>query len=164
MNLRMDRQTVAQKTVAQTDHDAGLQDAGLQVTAVVGTVKGPGENGNQYLFITADNRYVKIGEYVYYEVPGQGSSEVSGDRSGDLAGSDGRERLKILGKISDRRLIEHLPDRIFADTEISPQAIAALVGFTEKNPEIYEVSVDVIGYFDRALGFMNPRRSPDPGA
>ncbi len=31
-----------------------------------GTVKGPGDNGNQYLFITADTRHVKIGEFVYY--------------------------------------------------------------------------------------------------
>ncbi len=115
---------------------------------VIGTVKGPGETGNQYVFITANNRQVKIGEFVYYTV----TTETS-DPS-----------LKILGKISDRRLIDHLPDRIFADTEISPEAIAALVGFTYENPEIYEVSVDVIGYFDPVLGFMNPRRSPDPGA
>jgi hypothetical protein len=115
-------------------------------SSVIGTVKGPGENGNQYVFITSDNRYVKIGEYVFYEVETEDHI------------------VKILGKISDRRLIDHLPDRIFADTEISPDAIATLVGFTYTNPEIYEVSVDVIGYFDRALGFMNPRKTPDPGA
>jgi len=116
---------------------------------VIGTVKGPGENGNQYVFITANNRQVKIGEFVYYEVSGF---------------SDQNLTLRILGKISARCLIDHLPDRIFADTEISPEAIAALVGFTYENPEIYEVTVDVIGHFDRALGFMNPRRTPDPGA
>jgi uncharacterized protein len=113
---------------------------------IVGTVKGPGEDGNQYLFITSDNRSVKIGEYVYYEALG-----------------DGQDR-QILGKISNRCLIEHLPDRIFADSAISPRAIAALVGLTDENPELYEVAVEVIGYFDRRLGFMNPRRTPDPGA
>ena len=119
--------------------------------AAIGTVKGPGDTGNQYVFITAENRYVKIGEFVYYEVrpPATESRQAL---------------LKILGKISARRLIDHLPDRIFADTEISPEAIAALVGFTYANPEIYEVTVDVIGYFDPRLGFMNPRRTPDPGA
>lgn len=120
-------------------------------TKVIGTVKGPGEGGNQYVFITADNRYVRIGEFVYYEV-----REIVSDLS--------KPSLQILGKISDRCLIDHLPDRIFADTEISPEAIAALIGFTYANPEIYEVTVDVIGYFDKALGFMNPRKSPDPGA
>jgi DNA helicase HerA-like ATPase len=113
---------------------------------VVGTVKGPGETGNDYLFITADNRQVKIGEFVAYEAQQDGDT------------------LRILGKIADRRLIDHLPDRIFADTAINPEAIAALVGFAYPNPEIYEVSVSVIGYFHPALGFINPRLTPDPGS
>ncbi|HEY9889418.1 MAG TPA: ATP-binding protein, partial [Candidatus Obscuribacterales bacterium] len=113
---------------------------------VVGTVKGPGETGNEYLFITADNREVKIGEFVAYQA------------------QQGNETWNILGKIADRRLIDHLPDRIFADTGISPEAIAALVGFAYPNPEIYEVTVTVIGYFHPALGFINPRLTPDPGA
>jgi len=114
--------------------------------SVVGTVKGPGETGNQYVFITADTQHVKIGEFVYYKVP-----ELEG------------KPLSILGKISACRLVDHLPDRIFADTEIEPQAIAALVGFKHASPEIYEVAVDVIGYFHPALGFLNPRRPPEPG-
>ncbi|MGA7934494.1 MAG: ATP-binding protein, partial [Kovacikia sp.] len=114
-------------------------------------VKGPGETGNQYVFITTDNRHVKIGEFVYYEVPGEGA-----DSPGSV--------VQILGKISARCLIDHLPDRIFADTQISPETIAALVGFTYNNPEIYEVTVEVVGYFDPALGFMNPRQTPNPGA
>ncbi|MCU0526543.1 MAG: DUF87 domain-containing protein [Elainella sp. Prado103] len=124
---------------------------GLTAPQAIGTVKGPGEDGNQYVFITADNRQVKIGEFVYYEVQPTGST-------------DARPTWQILGKISARCLIDHLPDRIFADTEISPEAIAALVGFVHPNPEIYEVTVDVIGYFHPALGFMNPRITPDPGA
>jgi len=110
-----------------------------------GTVKGPGDNGNQYLFITADTRHVKIGEFVYYPLI---EAEVT---------------QSILGKISACRLVDHLPDRIFADTEIEPQAIAALVGFKYASPEIYEVAVDVIGYFHPALGFLNPRKPPEPG-
>ncbi|MEO0706840.1 MAG: hypothetical protein AAF050_14390, partial [Cyanobacteria bacterium J06649_5] len=95
---------------------------------VIGTVKGPGENGNQYLFITADNRQVKIGEFVYYQVPApsstaasQTSTPLTNTQSTDTQHSSGSEAmLQILGKISDRRLSDHLPDRIFADTEISP--------------------------------------------
>ena len=113
---------------------------------VIGTVKGPGETGNEYLFITADNREVKIGEFVAYQA------------------QQGEKTWDILGKIADRRLIDHLPDRIFADTGISPEAIAALVGFAYPDPEIYEVTVSVIGYFHPALGFINPRLTPDPGA
>ncbi len=123
----------------------------LSLPQVIGTVKGPGDDGNQYVFITADNRQVKIGEFVYYEVR-------------LTSGSLQPKVLQILGKISARCLIDHLPDRIFADTEASPEAIAALVGFIHPNPEIYEVTVDVIGYFHPAMGFVNPRLTPDPGA
>ncbi|PSB62645.1 ATPase, partial [filamentous cyanobacterium CCP1] len=118
----------------------------------IGTVKGPGENGNQYVFITADNRHVKVGEFVYYSVK---TAEVDNLQP---------KTLQILGKISACRLIDHLPDRIFADTEISPETIAALVGFVHPNPELYEVTVDVIGHFHPVLGFMNPRITPDPGS
>ena len=107
---------------------------------VVGTVKGPGETGNQYVFITSDTRHVKIGEYVYYELSPE-ADEVA-------AGQPDRP-LSILGKISDRSLIEHLPDRIFADTEISPQTIAALVGFTDLNPECQGISQYPYGNFGR---------------
>ncbi|MGJ3250080.1 MAG: ATP-binding protein [Elainellaceae cyanobacterium] len=118
----------------------------------IGTVKGPGENGNQYVFITAENQHVKIGEFVYYEafLPQLGSATPV--------------CMEILGKISGICLIDHLPDRIFADTQINPEAIATLIGFAYPNPAIYEVTVDVVGYFDPRLGFMNPRQSPDPGA
>jgi len=112
---------------------------------VIGTVKGPGDTGNQYIFITTDHRQVKIGEFVYYML----ELDIS---------------QAVLGKIAELRLIAHLPDRLFADTAVNPEAIAALVGFMDPNPEIYEVTVEVIGYFHPALGFINPRITPDPGA
>ncbi len=111
---------------------------------VIGTVKGPGQTSNQYQFITSNTQAVKSGEFVYYEVF--------------------EKDLKIIGKISAIELLDHLPDRIFADTDIDPTAIVALVGFKHANPEIYGVTVDVIGYFNPSLGFINPRRPPDPGA
>jgi uncharacterized protein len=118
-------------------------------TQTIGTVKGPGETGNQYVFITQDHQQVKIGEFVYYLIPDPGNRRA--DR-------------QVLGKISGLKLIEHLPDRIFADSETSPETIAALIGFTYDHPELYEITVDVVGYFDLGLGFLNLRRSPQPGA
>lgn len=130
-----------------------VQDAPAAVQAI-GTVKGPGETGNEYVFITANNRFVRVGEFVCYTYVEPG-----------LAAAPAETRLRqILGKISARRLIDHLPDRIFADTEIDPAAIAALVGFADPDPAIYEVTVEVVGYFDPNLGFVNPRRAPEPGA
>ena len=121
---------------------------------VIGTVKAPGETGNQYVFITTDNLQVKIGEFVYYSL-----------QSKDFSSHQRRQNHRqILGKISNICLIDSFPDRIFADPETSPEAIAALVGFTDKNPELYQVTVETIGYFDVNLGFMNPRQPPNPGA
>ncbi len=114
---------------------------------VIGTVKGPGETSNQYVFITSNTQAVRVGDFVYYEIQ-QTQSQT----------------LKILGRISKVQLLDHIPDRIFADTEIDPSTIVALVGFTHPNPEIYAVTVEVIGYFDKAMGFINPRCAPDPGA
>jgi len=116
-------------------------------TNVIGTVKGPGDSGNQYVFITADTQHIKIGEFVSYRLTHTDNVPV-----------------EILGKISACILVDHLPDRIFADTEIDPSAIASLIGFKYSSPEIYEVAVDVIGYFHPNLGFMNPRQPPEPGA
>jgi uncharacterized protein len=115
---------------------------------IIGTVKGPGETGNQYVFITAQTDHVKIGEFVYYCV----------------STADHNTPLSILGKISACHLSDHLPDRIFADSEVDPGTIAALIGFKYTSPEIYEVAVEVIGYFHPQLGFMNPRQPPEPGA
>lgn len=137
--------------IPQQSSNGHHQEASLSVAnnapEVIGTVKGPGESSNQYVFITSNTQAVKVGEFVYYEV------------------RDPQSRLlQILGKIGQVQLLDHIPDRIFADTEIDPSAIVALVGFTHPNPEIYAVTVEVIGYFHRAMGFINPRRAPDPGA
>src|SRR5918997_618113 len=59
---------------------------------LVGTVKGPGERPHEFLFITADNRRARIGEFVYYEA------------------QDGAEVRRILGNITSRRLVRNLPD------------------------------------------------------
>jgi len=120
---------------------------------IIGTVKGPGETGNEYVFITSNNQFVRVGEFVCYDYV---EPTVQVTQTG--------KRRQILGKISARKLIDHLPDRIFADTEIEPEAIAALIGFDDPEPAIYEVTVEVVGYFDPNLGFTNPRRAPDPGA
>jgi uncharacterized protein len=119
-----------------------------EMQRAIGTVKGPGESGNQYVFITAQIEHIKIGEFVFYR----------------LMKDDVVAPLDILGKVAACRLVDHLPDRIFADCEIDPSTIAALIGFKYSSPEIYEVAVEVIGYFHPSLGFMNPRCPPEPGA
>lgn len=107
----------------------------------IGTVKGPGELPNDYLFITTDNEHTRIGEFVIYEASGR----------------------EILGVITSRRLSRGMPDGLLADPSTPPQVISELLGL-EAGCELYEVCVSTIGYFDFRLGdFINPRIPPVPG-
>ena len=69
---------------------------------LTGTVKGPGERPHEFLFITADNRRARIGEFVYY------------------AARDGEEERRILGNVTARRLVRNLPDAFLSDPETPP--------------------------------------------
>lgn len=114
--------------------------------ALAGTVKGPGERPHEYLFITADNRRARIGEFVYYSA------------------HDGAEERRILGNITARRLVRNLPDTFLSDPETPPAMLSSLIGLDGEGCELYEITVETIGYFSRRLGdFVNPRIPPTPG-
>ena len=113
---------------------------------LAGTVKGPGERPHEFLFITADNRRARIGEFVYYSA------------------HDGAEERRILGNITQRRLVRNLPDTFLSDPETPPAMLSALIGLDGEGCELYEITVETIGYFSRRLGdFVNPRIPPTPG-
>jgi DNA helicase HerA-like ATPase len=112
---------------------------------LIGTVKGPGKLPYEYLLITRDNERTRIGEFVYY-----------------TAGVGGEER-QIVGTIKERKLVRNLPDAFLADPMTPPAAVASLIGI-DGDLEIYEVTVETIGYFSTKLGdFVNPRIPPQPG-
>jgi DNA helicase HerA-like ATPase len=114
--------------------------------SVTGTVKGPGERPHEYLFITADNVRARIGEFVYY------------------VARDGATPRNILGNITARRLVRNLPDAFLSDPETPPAVVSSLIGLSADCGELYEITVETIGYFSRALGdFVNPRIPPNPG-
>jgi uncharacterized protein len=114
---------------------------------LVGTVKGPGERPHEYLFITADNRRARIGEFVYYEA------------------RDGAETRRILGNITSRRLVRNLPDAFLSDPQTPPAVVSSLIGLDDGACELYEITVESIGYFSEKLGdFVNPRIPADAGA
>ncbi|MFN3679089.1 helicase HerA domain-containing protein [Thermosynechococcus sp.] len=118
---------------------------------IVGIVKGPGDSSSEYVFITADAQPVRIGEFVYYELSSPPSTPAGPVQ-------------QVLGRITGCRLIEHLPHRMFADHELNPGAVAALIGFTCEPAELYEMTVEVMGEFHEVFGFNNLRRLPLPGA
>ena len=113
---------------------------------LIGTVKGPGELPHEFLFITADNRRARVGEFVYY------------------VARDAGEELRILGNVTGRRLVRSLPDSFLADPRTPPALVSSLIGLEAEGCELYEITVETIGYFHRAMGdFVNPRIPPDAG-
>ena len=113
---------------------------------LTGTVKGPGLLPHEYLFITRDNKKTRIGEFVYYE------AQV------------GDEKRHILGTINTRKLVRSLPDAFLADPGTPPSSVSSLIGLDGDALEIYEITVETIGYFSRGLqDFVNPRIPPNPG-
>lgn len=113
---------------------------------LIGTVKGPGELPHEYLFITKDNRKTRIGEFVYY-----------------TANEDEKTR-QIIGTIKSRRLVRNLPDTFLADPNTSPSVVSSLIGLDNDITELYEITVETVGYFDEIVkDFVNPRIPPNAG-
>ncbi len=113
---------------------------------LTGTVKGPGEMPHEYLFITKDNKKTRIGEFVYY------TAEV------------GDERRQIVGTIKSRKLVRNLPDAFLSDPNTPPALVSSLIGLQDDACEIYEITVETIGFFDTTVkDFNNPRIAPNPG-
>ena len=113
---------------------------------LTGTVKGPGEMPHEYLFITKDNKKTRIGEFVYYQA------------------NIGEERRQIVGTIKSRKLVRNLPDVFLSDPNTPPSLVSALIGLDGDGCEIYEITVETIGYFSKVLkDFVNPRIPPNPG-
>jgi uncharacterized protein len=123
-----------------------MEDKPQSLDALTGTVKGPGERPHEYLFITADNERARIGEFVYYTA------------------RDGREERRIVGNVTERRLVRNLPDTFLSDPETPPAVVSSLIGLDGEGCELYEITVETIGYFHAGLGdFVNPRIPPRPG-
>lgn len=112
----------------------------------VGTTKGPGESPHTYTLVAPDaDDQLKIGEFVAYD------ARVDG------------ELRSVLGRIDTRRPLKLYPDAFMADPHVPPSRVAELIGFDHATPELYEFDVAVLGYFDDALGFVNPRVAPRAG-
>jgi len=75
---------------------------------------------------------------------------------------DGKLR-SVLGRSDARRPLKLYPDAFMADPQVAPGRVAGLIGFDHATPELYELDVAVLGYFDDTLGFVNPRVAPRAG-
>jgi DNA helicase HerA-like ATPase len=120
--------------------------------APIGITKGPGETIHEYTFISRDeSRLLKNGEYVYYLLDGD-------------AAADGREPRRVLGRILRREPVQLFPDTFLSEPGVSPSEVAALVGYDQRASDLFELSVAIMGYYDRNLGaFVNPWIPPSSG-
>ena len=103
----------------------------------IGTTKGPGETPHEFTFVAPDpEQRVKYGEFVYYEVE-----------------ADGRITRILADQALAPRLTRHLHGR-----PASPRPWA-LLAFSRPR-KLYEIAATILGYYDPALGFVNPRVPP----
>jgi len=151
----------------------------------VGITKGPGENAHEYTFVSRDDEQVlKNGEYVYYELtePGNVGMPLAGIRPLGLAKTDNvagtrpldltesgnvacvQSSRRVLGRIIKRLPLQLYPDTFLAEPEISPEQVAAMVGYDSRANELFELHVAIMGYYDDPTNsFINPWIPPQSG-
>lgn len=138
------------------------------VSRPVGITKGPGETIHEYTFISRDEqRLLKNGEYVYYELDGQDSGNIGNGRSplpaGRGAGGEDLPR-RVLGRVLRRVPVQLYPDTFLSEPEVAPHQVAALVGYDSRASDLFELHVGIMGYYDSGLGtFVNPWIPPSSG-
>jgi uncharacterized protein len=118
----------------------------VEAEVPVGTAKGPSDNALEYLFVSPDpSSQLKAGEFVYYRDPADALARP------------------IFGRIVERRPVRMYPDEFMANPSVSPRSVAELFGLDD-DPELYELAVRMLGFFDDRMGsFVNPRVPPRPG-
>ncbi len=133
-----------------------------EYTHPVGITKGPGETIHEYTFISRDEqRLLKNGEYVYYELeaPTPSPSPVRGRGEADET-----RPKRVLGRIQHRVPVQLYPDTFLSEPEVAPSQVAALVGYDQRASDLFELHVAIMGYYDSALGtFVNPWIPPSSG-
>ncbi len=107
----------------------------------IGLVKGPADSPLEFKFITPDKTKLKSGEFVYYILNGK----------------------KVICRVVKRYPLRLYPDLYLSKPNVSPERIVRALGINAKEFELFEVRASIMGYYDRKLGFVNPRIPPKPG-
>lgn len=122
---------------------------------VDGIVSEPGEEANEFVFITPDDTEIKTGEFIYYT----GTVEVESE-DGDVE----EQEQKIFARVTEREQRRGYPDRFMSDPNVSPKSVAGKLGIATEGVDLYRITATVIGYYDEQLNdFTNPRIVPQPG-
>ncbi|NMI77027.1 DUF87 domain-containing protein [Nanohaloarchaea archaeon] len=122
---------------------------------VVGIVSRPGEDSNEFVIVTPDDTQIKTGEFVYYT----GDVEVRNEY-----GEIEEQEKKIFARVTEREQQRGFPDQFMSDPGVSPDAVARKLGISTDGFDLYNITANVIGYYDEQLSdFTNPRIVPEPG-
>ena len=113
----------------------------------LGRAKGPGPTPHSFLFVSPDDEQkLKVGEFITYPV----------------TLNEGHQT--VLARIVERRPVRLYPDAFSGNPNVDPNNVAALVGYRGKSSELFEITAEVIGYYDERLhDFVNPRIPPRVG-
>ncbi len=113
----------------------------------LGRAKGPGPTPHSFLFVSPDvEQRLKVGEFITYEASVDGTWQT------------------ILARVIERRPLRLYPDAFSGDPQIDPNHVAAIVGYSGRTSELFEITAEVIGYYDADLrDFINPRVPPHVG-
>ncbi|MFC1959202.1 ATP-binding protein [Chloroflexota bacterium] len=117
------------------------------MTQLLGRAKGPGPDPHSFLFISPDkDQLLKVGEFITYQAVVDGQPQI------------------VLARVVARQPVRLYPDGFSADPEIDPNRVAQIVGYSGTTSELFELTADVIGYYDETLhDFVNPRVPPQVG-
>ena len=119
---------------------------GIMTNHTVGTVAGPGDGSNEFIFVTPADQSIKTGEFITYDVTVDGESR------------------SVFARVTNRELIRGLPEGFLADPGVGPETVAATLGVPTDDTELYRLTATVIGYYDTDMTtFANPRQLPGPG-
>src|SRR6185312_8750469 len=134
-----------------------------QTSRPVGITKGPGETIHEYTLISRDEeRLLKNGEYVYYELDAATNAAAHGLNGASDAHASAPRR--VLGRILRRVPVQLFPDTFLSEPEVAPAQVAALVGYDMRASDLFELHVAIMGYYDEALdSFVNPWIPPSSG-
>lgn len=113
----------------------------------IGLVRGPGTSPQSITFIASDEQsLIKIGEFISYAVT-----------------VEGKER-DLLARVIERQPLRLYPSSFLSDPQLTPDRVASVLGYKSLHSELFEFTVETIGYFDPDLrDFINPRLMPKTG-
>ncbi|KXB06898.1 hypothetical protein AKJ52_01335 [candidate division MSBL1 archaeon SCGC-AAA382C18] len=124
------------------------------IKMVIGVVSEPGEDANQFVFVTPDDTELKTGEFVKYEA----SVELEHEREIK------EKKRRIFARVINREQCRGFPDRFMSNPDVPPKLVARKLGISSEETDLYRIKAVVIGYYDERLNdFTNPRIVPNPG-